>query len=74
MNDVIAITVRSVYGVDKYYPSNDQAKKLAAIAGTTTLTGPTLRMAEDMGFRLRRITPDRDAALVEILGEYGVSA
>ena len=74
MDNVVAITVRSVYGEDKFYPHNDQARSLAAIAGTKTLTRDVLLVAQDMGFIIRRITADRDDALAEILGEYGVSA
>ena len=85
MDNVIAITTRDVYGAVKAYPANDQALKLAAIAGTATLTPGALSIARDMGFVIRHITVDQNGfsisdtpsandALAEILGEYGVSA
>jgi hypothetical protein len=52
MDNVIEITVRNLYGVDQFYPHNDQARGLAAIAGTKTLTKAVLRMAQDMGFTI----------------------
>ena len=52
MDNVIEITVRNVYGEDKFYPHNDQARGLAAIAGTKTLTKAVLRVAQDMGFTI----------------------
>jgi hypothetical protein len=53
MDSTIAISVRNVYGEDKYYPANDQARSLASIAGTKTLTISTMRLAADMGFTIR---------------------
>jgi len=74
MIDVIAVTIKNVYGEPKAYPANEQAQILADIAGTKTLTVNTLRCAEDMGFIIRRITPNVNDAMAEILGEYGVTA
>ena len=48
----IEITVRKVYGVPTIYPANDQAKLLAKIAGTKTLTNASLALAEQMGFSI----------------------
>tara|TARA_R100000687_G_C6402609_1_gene142633 strand:+ start:235 stop:441 length:207 start_codon:yes stop_codon:yes gene_type:complete len=55
MDSTIAISVRNVYGEDKYYPANDQARSLASIAGTKTITMATMRLAADMGFTIKRI-------------------
>ncbi len=34
----IEITIKQVYGEDKYYPANPAARMIADIAGTKTLT------------------------------------
>lgn len=54
MNNVILIEVRDVYGVATCYPVNDQAKLLAQIAGTKTLTNHALALAERMGFQIQQ--------------------
>lgn len=48
----IIVRAKSVYGQSKIYPVNEAAKKLAAIAGTTTLTTQALRLAREMGCRI----------------------
>jgi hypothetical protein len=52
MDKLIQIKVREVYGVAKVYPVNAQAKLLAEIAGTKTLTHGALTRAERMGFQI----------------------
>lgn len=41
----IEIEIRSVYGETKYYPSNDTARGIAAIARTKTLTRDAIASA-----------------------------
>ena len=54
MNDlVIECVARTVYGKTLYYPTNDRANYLAHIAGTETLTMQTLKLAKDMGLRVK---------------------
>lgn len=50
MINKITDQVRKVYGVSQVYPVCEQAKLLAAIAGTKTLKHETLAYAERMGF------------------------
>ena len=50
MNTRVEVEVRNVYGVPTVYPVNEQAKLLAEMVGTKTLTHKTLAMAERMGF------------------------
>lgn len=57
MNTTILVEVRQVYGCTKVYPMNEQAKLLAGIAGTATLTPFTLQLAEKMGFTITRAAP-----------------
>lgn len=55
MDSVLQITIRDVYGRETIYPHNEQAKRLAALVGTKTLTQQTLRDAVRMGFRLQYV-------------------
>ena len=48
----IEIEIRSVYGEAKAYPVCERAHRFTRIAGTKTLTGPTLREIERMGFEI----------------------
>lgn len=52
MNNIITVKIKDVFGTEKAYPANDQAERLAALVGTKTLTGATLRSAKAMGFRI----------------------
>lgn len=45
----ILVAPRSQYGRDVLHPANDAARILAEIAGTTTLTPATLKLAEQLG-------------------------
>lgn len=65
MNTEIKVRVETVYGKKTIYPANPQAERLAALAGTKTLTKDTLERALIMGFtivednapRLQRVVP-----------------
>ena len=50
---IVEITLQNNYGKDKAYPANKSAHLFAAIAGTTTLTQYTLKIAEQLGFEIR---------------------
>ena len=58
INPILTVEIRSVYGEDKVYPVNNQAQILAGIAGTTTLTTRTLRLAVRMGFTVETVTKE----------------
>ncbi len=51
----IKIKVRSVYGVNKVYPICEKAQLFAKIAGTTTLTVPTLKSILDLDYHIQEI-------------------
>lgn len=51
MNQIL-VQHKNVYGNIVLYPMNDNAKLLAEIAGTKTLTNHTLALAERMGFEI----------------------
>ena len=59
MDTQIVVLIKNVYGEELSYPVNEQAKLLAQIAGTTTLTPATLRLAHAMGFEIRQQYPMR---------------
>ena len=61
----IEVEIRTVYGKPLYYPTNDKARKLASIAKTETLTMDTLKLAKDIGLRIKfsHITPEEVAHL-----------
>lgn len=54
-DNLIQVTIKSVYGREAIYPANRQAERLAALVGTKTLTQSTLRDAVTMGFRLEYV-------------------
>ena len=55
--DPLEVYHRSVYGQTLIYPASDDARTLANIAGTTTLTDRVLDQARSIGFTVRRV-PD----------------
>ena len=55
MNATLQITLREVYGQIKAYPVCDQARRIAALAGTKTLTLDAIRIAQEMGFQLQYV-------------------
>jgi hypothetical protein len=54
---IAQIEVKEVYGNRTIYPVNDQAKLLAQIAGTKTLTVATLNLAKKLGFTFEIVQP-----------------
>ncbi len=50
MNNIVIVEIREVYGNKTIYPVNDTALYLARIAGTKTLTDPTIKHAKALGF------------------------
>lgn len=55
MQATIQVTVKDVYGQELVYPVCDQAKRLAALVGTKTLTTVTLRQWVAMGGQLQYV-------------------
>lgn len=49
----ILVIIKSQYGCVAYHPDNAQAKALAEIAGTKTLTPRVLKLAQGMGFEIK---------------------
>ena len=55
MNATLQITIKSVYGRETIYPVCGQAKRLATMVGTKTLTQQTIRDAMGMGFKIEYV-------------------
>ena len=52
MKQIVTIIVKQVYGNFVIYPDNENAKTFAAIAGTKTITFPTLQLIKKLGFEV----------------------
>ena len=48
----ITVTIKSVYGEEKIYPTCAKAQAFADIAGTKTLTPQTLKLVKSLGYRI----------------------
>ena len=51
----ILVRSKSVYGTTKFYPMNEAARHLAAIANTITLLPSTLALAERLGHTVEEL-------------------
>jgi hypothetical protein len=54
---IAQVEVKEVYGNKTIYPLNDQARLLARIAGTKTLTASTVILAKELGFTFEIVQP-----------------
>ena len=54
----VTVLAKSVYGVTQFYPVCEQAKTLAAIAGTKTLTPQALGLIRNLGFTVEITHPE----------------
>jgi hypothetical protein len=54
---IAQIEVKEVYGNKTIYPVNEQARLLARIAGTKTLTTSTVSLAKELGFHFEIVQP-----------------
>lgn len=52
MDQTIEVQVKSVYGQDRIYPINDQAKRMTDLLGRKTLTSADINKIKDMGFKV----------------------
>lgn len=55
METRILVTIREQYGRKVVHPACPQAKRLAKLAGTVTLTPLALGLAQDMGFEIHYV-------------------
>jgi len=68
----ITIEARSVWGQTKLYPISDDAKTIAKIAGTTTLTVETLMHAAKLSGASIRCIDKTSAQAEQMLARAGV--
>jgi hypothetical protein len=54
---IAQVEIKEVYGNKTIYPLNDQARLLARIAGTKTLTASTVILAKELGFHFEIVQP-----------------
>jgi hypothetical protein len=54
---IAQIEIKEVYGNRTIYPVNQQARVLALIAGTKTLTPLTISLAKELGFHFEIVQP-----------------
>ena len=52
MNTTITIEIKNNYGKQVFYPANAQAKTIANIAGTKTLSETVLSNCKTLGFEI----------------------
>lgn len=50
----ITVEIKNVYGNQAIYPVCDQAKKLAQLAGTKTLTMESIRIIKSLGYEIKQ--------------------
>lgn len=67
MNIQVKVKVKSVFGRELIYPANDTATTLAKIAGSVTLTMPTLKLAREMGMTVQLVNSDESTPLAKQL-------
>jgi hypothetical protein len=58
------IEVRHEYGITRAYPVNREAKLLAKLAGTKTLTVEALAIAYELGYQIEQQTPASELAFI----------
>lgn len=52
---IIDLEERQAFGLSRLYPANDEARTLAEIAGSATLTERTLSLASQLGADVRLV-------------------
>ncbi len=58
----IKVQIRAAYGMNRAYPMNAEAKALARLAGSKTLTASALKCAESLGFTIEAVVLTFDTA------------
>lgn len=49
---ILKLTIKTAYGVPRFYPANDTAKLLCKLTMTKTLTEEHLKIAKALGLRI----------------------
>jgi hypothetical protein len=56
MDTMIKVTHSKVYGVDRYYPANKLAERLAEFCGQASLTTDQLKVLHQAGFTIEQVS------------------
>lgn len=56
-NQVIRVTVRNTYGVDRVYPTNVLGQKLAQLVNRRTFTPEDIRILKSIGYKFEMDSP-----------------
>ena len=57
VNSKMLVRAKDVYGRQVYYPADETARAIAAIAGDKTLTPRVLRLAQALGYEIEIARP-----------------
>jgi hypothetical protein len=50
MNTIIEVEIKTAYGNERIYPTNEAGRKLARLVGSKTFTRETVALAKELGF------------------------
>jgi len=50
MNTIIEVEIKTAYGNERIYPTNEEGRKLARLVGSKTFTRETIALAKELGF------------------------
>jgi len=57
VNSKLLVRAKHVYGKEVFYPADETARTIAAIAGDKTLTDRVLRLAQVLGYEIEIARP-----------------
>ena len=55
MNTVIEVEIKTAYGNERIYPTNEAGRKLARLIGSKTFTRESIALAKELGFSFQVI-------------------
>ena len=50
MNTIIEVEIKTAYGNERIYPTNEAGRKLARLVGSKTFTRDIIALAKELGF------------------------
>ncbi len=59
MKNKIEISVKNVYGVERIFPANDEAKKFCALIGRKTFDNNHLDIIRSLGYSIEQVTENK---------------
>lgn len=52
MNNLIKVTIKTVYGKERIYPKSDAAKEFCKLVGQETLTRENIQVIKKLGYQI----------------------